>query len=413
MNDKRKLLLIVPTLHQGGQERVVVRSARLLADGYDVTIAIFDDSEIGYDTDGLNIVNLNVPSASLMLFKLVNVCRRSLKLRKLKESIKPAISYSQGGTANIVNCLSATPSEKTWTSIRCFFDVSDATKIRLYKKHADLIVCCAHDIETQIQDRYHADKTATLYNPYDCDEITADSKQDDLEIPLPETDESGRHLRYIMAMGRDDDHKMYWHMLKAFKLVQVVMPETRLVILGAGEFESYKRMIRGLGLDDEVIFTGPQSNPFKYLARGEVMWMTSRIEGFPNALVEGMALGLVPVSTNCPSGPAEILTAGGSVESCGETFEQMEDSNELKVIYGEYGVLTPAMTYERDMDFAHITEEHFNLAEVMVELLRNPERMSHYHEAAAKRAREFAYSEYHERFDELAKGSYAQDSVSH
>ncbi len=413
MSDRRKLLLIVPTLHQGGQERVVVRSARLLADEYDVTIVIFDDSDIGYDTDGLNIVNLNVPSASLSLFKLINVCRRMVKMRRLKAGLRPDISYSQGGTANIVNCLSSSPSEKTWTSIRCFFDVSDATKIRLYKKRADLIVCCAHDIETQIRDRYHADKTATLYNPYDCDEIVADSGQGDPDIDLPETDRLGRHIRYIMAMGRDDDHKMYWHMLKAFKLIQVVIPETRLVILGAGEFESYKRMIRGLGLDDEVIFTGPQSNPFKYLKRGEVMWMTSRIEGFPNALVEGMALGLVPVSTNCPSGPAEILTDGGSVESCAEAFEQMEGNDDLKAIYGEYGVLTPAMTYDRDMDFAHITEEHFNLAEVMVELLRDPEKMNRYHEAAAKRARDFGYDEYHTRFDELVKGSYAQDTVSH
>ncbi len=413
MSDKRKLLLIVPTLHQGGQERVVVRSARLLADEYEVTIAIFDDSEIGYDIDGLEIVNLDVPSASFMLFKLINVCRRSVKLRRLKERLRPDISYSQGGTANIVNCLSSTPSEKTWTSIRCFFDVSDSSKIRLYKNRADLIVCCAHDIETQIRKRYHAEQTATLYNLYDCDEIAADSMQDDLEISLPETDASGRHLRYIMAMGREDDHKMYWHMLKAFKLVQVVIPETRLVILGAGEFESYKRMVRGLGLDDEVIFTGPQNNPFKYLKRGEVMWMTSRIEGFPNALVEGMALGLVAVSTNCPSGPAEILTAGGDVESCAETFEQMEDTDDLKAIYGEYGVLTPAMTYERDMDFAHITEEHFNLAEVMVELLRDPEKMKRYREAAVKRARDFGYSEYHMKFDELVKGAYAKDTVSH
>ncbi|MCR4595945.1 MAG: glycosyltransferase [Lachnospiraceae bacterium] len=401
MSDKRKLLLIVPTLHQGGQERVVVRSARLLADEYDVTIAIFDDSDIGYDTDGLNIVNLNVPSASWKLFKAVNVIRRCVKLKKLKTDLKPDISYSHGGTASIVNCITATPDESTWVSVHSYFDVTYAAHSRLYAKRADLVVCCSHEIEKAMRSRYGISNTATLYNLYDRDELIAEGKREEPDEPLPVTDASGRRIRYIMAMGRDDDHKMFWHMIKAFKLINIVIPETRLLILGAGEYDAYKRMVLGLGLEDEVTFAGMHSNPFKYLKYGEVIWLTSRIEGFPNSLVEGMAMGLAGVSTNCPSGPAEILVEDGDTLQCAEQFEQMEDRDDLKVIYGEYGVLTPAMEFERDMDFAHITEEHFNLAEVMIELLRNEEKLRHYREAASKRAGAYGYEQYRDRFNEL------------
>ncbi|MCR5595879.1 MAG: glycosyltransferase [Lachnospiraceae bacterium] len=400
---KQKLLLIVPTLHQGGQERVVVRSARLLADKYDITIAIFDDSDIGYDTEGLDIVNLNVPSARFKLFKLINIIRRTVKLKALKKKINPDISYSQGGTAGIINCLTSSYGGAIWVGIRSFYDVNYVHINKIYKRYADLIVCCAKDIEYEMQARYNVTKTATLYNPYDCDRLLEDSKKGEPDLPLPTTDAAGKKIRYIMALGRNDDLKCYWHMIKTFKLIQLVIPEARLVIIGGGDFDPYKRMIKGLGLEDDVIFTGAQSNPFVYLKHGEILWLTSRIEGFPNALVEGMAVGLVPVAVNCPSGPAEILIENGSIYSCAEKFDMMDDSSGPKVIYGEYGVLTPSLSYDKDMDFAHITAEHFNLAEAIVDLMHDDAKMASYSKKAMERARMFGYEEYHDNFDKLVE----------
>ncbi len=434
MSDKPALLLIVPTLHQGGQERVVIRSAGLLQSDFDVTIAIFDSSDVGYDTEGLNIVDLNVPATPGPVFKVINIIKRKARLSALKKRIKPLISYSYGPSANIINALTATPDESTWCGLRNYTDVTEENQMRLFIRKADLIVCCASDIETAVIRRfglagaddeydYGAPKgkkrarTCVLYNLFDFDDIRRQAEKEDPDPGLPETCEGGRRLKYVMTMGRDDDQKMYWHMIKTFKLILTRVPEARLVIMGAGSFEAFRRMAANLGISDHVTFAGSQSNPYKYLKCGDVFWMTSRNEGFPNALVEAMAMGLAPVSTNCLTGPAEILIEYGDTYSSTRRLGEIRHSrqvisasdSEVKsnpvAIYGEYGILTPAMSRDRDMDFAHFEDEHYNLAEVMTDLLNNEEMLEKYRQAARDRSRRYNYAEYRKNFMYLATAS--------
>jgi N-acetylgalactosamine-N,N'-diacetylbacillosaminyl-diphospho-undecaprenol 4-alpha-N-acetylgalactosaminyltransferase len=82
----------------------------------------------------------------------------------------------------------------------------------------------------------------------------------------------------------------------------------QLLILGKGELESYlKEYANELGISDKVKFLGFQSNPFKYLSRSNCFVMTSESEGSPNVLVEAMACGLPIISTDCLTGPRELL----------------------------------------------------------------------------------------------------------
>lgn len=422
MSDRRKLLLIVPTLHQGGQERVVIRTAGLLADDFDITIAIFDDSDIGYDTSGLNIVNLNVPARRSNLLKMINIGLRAIRLRRLKRRLSPDICYSYGPTANLINAMTSQESGTVWIGLRNYTDALDVTRMKYCISHSSLIICCARDIETYVREKYgvlriseiatggmDATYTCVLPNLYDTDAIVEAAREDTPDYPFPEKDESGRRIRVIASMGRDDDQKMFWHMLKTFKLINTQMPESRLMILGAGTFDSYKRMAQGLGIEDMIFFAGEQRNPYKYLKHADVNWMTSRNEGFPNALVEGMALGLATVSTNCMTGPAEILIDGGDVYTSTDTFDRFLADRDESVdevypmaIFGDYGILTPAMERERDMDFAHITDEECDLAHVLVTLLKNDEMLTKYREVARRRAADYSYEAYKESFMALA-----------
>ena len=141
MEKKRKLMLISPMLHQGGFERVCITTARLLEPYFDITIVIFDSSNIGYDIEGLHIIDLNLGVQKGKIRKILNIIKRSKKLRKLKKELKPDIAYSFGPTANMANAFSKTKETKVWLGIRSYMDMGEPVKLKLFTKLADLIIC--------------------------------------------------------------------------------------------------------------------------------------------------------------------------------------------------------------------------------------------------------------------------------
>lgn len=407
---KRKLMLISPMLHQGGFERVCVTTARLLQPYFDVTIVIFDSANIAYDVEGLSIIDIQMGVRKGKLQKILNIIRRSRKVRKLKKEMQPEIAYSFGPTANMVNAFSKTGKEKVWLGLRNYTDVEEETKMRLLVKKADLIVCCSRDIEKSVKIKYKFNNTAVLYNLYDVDTIRKEAAASDPPLPFAEElKEAGRlqqepgQLRYLVSMGRDDPMKGFWHMIKAFKLVHDQIPEARLILMGAGTFQKYKTLAEHLKITDAIYFAGMRKDPYALLKYGEVYLLTSANEGFPNALVEAMTLSLAPVSTNCLTGPAEILIRNGDTASLNDQFAEKQKEKETSVIYGDYGIVVPEMQKEENLDPADITEEERNLADTVIRLLQDEKLLQSYRQAAARRAGDFTYEKYLEQFLKLAE----------
>lgn len=407
---KRKLMLISPMLHQGGFERVCVTTARLLEPYFDVTIVIFDSANIAYDVEGLSIIDIQMGVRKGKLQKILNIIRRSRKVRKLKKEMQPEIAYSFGPTANMVNAFSKTGKEKVWLGLRNYTDVEEETKMRLLVKKADLIVCCSRDIEKSVKIKYKFNNTAVLYNLYDADTIRKEAAASDPPLPFAEElkgvgslqQEPGQ-LRYLVSMGRDDPMKGFWHMIKAFKLVHDQIPEARLILMGAGTFQKYKTLAEQLKITDAIYFAGMRRDPYALLKYGEVYLLTSANEGFPNALVEAMTLSLAPVSTNCLTGPAEILVRNGDTASLNDQFTEKQKEKETSVIYGDYGIVVPEMQKEENLDPADITEEERNLADTVIRLLQDEKLLQSYRQTAARRAGDFTYEKYLEQFLKLAE----------
>ncbi|MFR3368562.1 MAG: hypothetical protein ACLTR4_15980 [Gallintestinimicrobium sp.] len=153
---KPRLLLVVPMLHQGGFERVCVRTARILRNDFEVTIAMFSDADIAYDINGLSVVNLDVPAQDGKLKKMVNVVKRTVKLRKLKKKLRPDLTYSFGPTANLINVLTPVRGQ-IWTGIRSYMDMDNPSKLKLFAKRSDQVICCseviAHDVKGKTWNR--------------------------------------------------------------------------------------------------------------------------------------------------------------------------------------------------------------------------------------------------------------------
>ena len=114
----------------------------------------------------------------------------------------------------------------------------------------------------------------------------------------------------MLGVGRLGVQKDFPTLIRAFAAVRGDT-DARLVILGEGEKRAeLEALIRDLGLAGRAALPGFADNPFSYMARADTFVLSSRFEGLPGALIQAMACGCKVVSTDCPSGPAEILRGG-------------------------------------------------------------------------------------------------------
>jgi len=114
----------------------------------------------------------------------------------------------------------------------------------------------------------------------------------------------------LLTVGRLKKVKNHALLLRAVARLKGVL-NFRLVIVGDGECElELRTLVEELGLSEDVRFAGFQSDPAPFYQSADVFVLSSDYEGFGNVIVEALACGTPVVSTNCPSGPSEILNDG-------------------------------------------------------------------------------------------------------
>lgn len=385
---KKKIMLIVPMLHQGGFERICALTGKLLKDRQEVYLVIFSDKDMIYDVTGVNLINLDLGAVDSKVGKMLNVVKRVRQLKKLKKKLGIDISYSFGLTANLANALSKCQ-EKVWVGIRGYGALQETKKMQLFCKKADVVVSCTKVMDEDINAMFTPKASVVLYNPCNLEEINRLAKE--------ATEEKfdtflSRPGKLIVSMGREDDLKCFWHLIKSFYLLKKELLDARLMIIGEGEYTEYRKLAEDLGIEKDILFTGVQKNPFALLAKADVYALTSETEGFPNALIEAMACGLPCVSVNCKTGPAEILN---------EDFEKC--SRQDQVYQGDYGIITPIFTGEKNLQPDCFTKEEEIFAEEMRKLLQDEKLLSHYKEKAMHRAGDFGMEAYVSNIEMLIK----------
>ena len=170
---------------------------------------------------------------------------------------------------------------------------------RLFYPRADAVIAVSDGIARDLIDNYcvPADRIVVIPNPIDVAEVRAKAAElgDAISSPRP----------LVVAMGRLVPNKNFGMLIDAF--ARLDGPGT-LLILGEGPLrEELQTQVDRAGLGDRVQLQGFQANPFATIAAADCYVLPSNGEGFPNGLIEAMIIGTPVVSTNCHSGPAEIL----------------------------------------------------------------------------------------------------------
>lgn len=364
----KNIALITMTLQGGGAERSAADLSLIFTKG-GFRVYIFTDSSINaeYEYAGTLVdfkFNLPAKDKENHLRHKVN----ELKRLKTEYNIDNAVSFMQW--ANYLNILSKGRERVILTthsvnSVYAKYENtifwSEDTFRNLYQ-YADLVTFPSEYCRKDWVEHY-GDKngiTRTVYNPVHRMGVCSGDIKDNV----------------VIAIGRMQCIKRQWHLLKAFRLVKDMCPDSRMVILGDGELRpKFKEIIEQFGLSDDVEMPGNVKNVEDYLSKAKVFAMTSRCEAMPCSVLEALSAGVPVVSCDSP---------GGIREELGISYEQ---KNITVPFMGDCGIITP---YIRENSMDEISREEEIFACEIVHLLKDNELRDKMAAAAVRRVQKFS-----------------------
>lgn len=340
ISKKPKLAFYLPSLNGGGAERVNVNLVNELGKiGYsvDLVLAKYEGVYKSKLSPLVNVVDLKSSGVLNSFFRYVAYLRNE----------KPDVVISSLNYANIVTIVACRFTFNKIKTIVCehttftesiarcgiiYRSVIGALVKFLYKK-SDAIVAVSDGVSDDLS-RYTGignDKIFRIYNPVISAEI---SNVDDLthlgELKI------NFDIPTVISVGRLSRAKDYETLIRAFDLLTKKI-DCQLLILGEGELRNeLESLAISLGISEKVIMPGFVSNPYALMRKSSVFVLSSAWEGLPTVLIEAMACGCPIVSTNCKSGPDEILEngkwgmlvpVGDYISLCDAIFDTMECTN--------------------------------------------------------------------------------------
>lgn len=316
MQDSETLAFYVPSLTVGGAERVTVTVANGLARrGYDVDLVVSYLEGAFYEevSDDVTIVDLETKK-----IPGIGIGASVPQLASYLRDRSPAMLFSQMTYANdvclLTNALSGSEAV-TVPTVHNTYGMQVDRKEKLIQElargladQADQFVAVSEGVAESVVEHIGVDRSdvSVLHNPIPVSDIRDQASEDIDHEWLTDPD-----VDVVLGVGRLARQKDYGTFLRAFERVHAQRPATRAIIVGRGsKREELEALTRRLGLSDVVSFEGFVDNPYGYMSGADLLAMSSIHEGLPTVLIEALACGCPVVSTDCPSGPREILQDG-------------------------------------------------------------------------------------------------------
>jgi glycosyltransferase involved in cell wall biosynthesis len=312
-DDDHRLAFFLPSLQGGGAERAMCRLAMGFAKrrvAVDLVLAKKMGPYLQEIPETVRVIDLN---ASRVLASVPGLIRY---LRNEKPScLVSALSHTNVVAifSHLVTKSSAklivsehTPLFQAQANASFLRDRFLPFFIRALYSRANHIIAVSRGVADQLAVLgVPRDKIAVIHNP-----VVDAELYEKAEEAVDHSWFAPRAPPVILAAGRLAKEKDFQTLVRAFSLVRKARP-LRLMILGEGQSRAeLYHLAQLLDIANDVSLPGFVDNPYKYMKRAKAFALSSLFEGFPNVLIEAMACGAPIISTDCPSGPAEILENG-------------------------------------------------------------------------------------------------------
>ncbi len=312
-----RLLFVLPSLGGGGAERVVTHLLRRFSQrGYGTSLLTFADAD-----DYPGSLPLEVERISLGKRGTLDAARVLLRFVRILRVEPPTVLVSFLHYANILSVVARTLSARRFRLVisERNFPPSYLDEVRFRRlvtllirktyRRADALVAVTNGIADCLARDFAVprERISVVPNPVPVGKLRklADS-------PMP-SHQSPPFERYVLFVGRLSRQKRPDRLLRVFRRIADDIPGVGLVVAGTGELDGAVRELAvELGVEHRVAFLGFVANPYPLMRRAEVLCLTSDYEGFPNVLLEAMANGCPVVSTDCLTGPGELIEHGVS-----------------------------------------------------------------------------------------------------
>ncbi|MCL1463446.1 glycosyltransferase [Argonema galeatum] len=354
--------IFIPNLFGGGVERVIINLIRAFVEqglSVDLVLLRVEGPYLSLVPKEVRIVNLKSKRLLSSLPALV---------RYLKEN-KPSVLLSAMEDINIVALWArrlAGVSTRVVVSVHNTLSQESQNSTELKRRiapyltrwfypSADAIVAVSQGSAEDLASLgLSKERIKVIYNPV----VTPELFEKATESPDHSWFKPGEPP-VILGVGRLEKQKDFATLIRAFAIVKQQRP-VRLMILGEGKERPYlEALVQELGIAENVALPGFVANPYAYMATSAVFVLSSLFEGLPTVLIEALAAGTPVVSTDCKSGPAEILSNGeygklvpvgdikGMAEAIASTLDSPPDAEALRQKAAEFSLDKAVVKYRQ------------------------------------------------------------------
>ena len=338
-----KILFFIYSLGSGGAERVTAELASYWAKlGHKITIVTIADRSFDFYTldPSIKKISLNLANKSSgILSAIINNIFIITKLNKIIKRESPHATIAMMSTASIL--LALTPAKNTIKigSERIYPPAVPLGKVwefmrKASYKNLDTVVAQTTEIKEWIKQNTNAKNICIIANP-----ISLPLKNTEPYAEIPKSNSN-----HILAVGRLEVQKGFDMLIEAFSQISSKHPKWELTIVGEGTQRAVlQTKIDQLKLQLKIHLLGQAGNISDWYKRSDIFVMSSRFEGFPNALVEALAHGLPSISFDCKSGPNDIilnnkngiLVEDGNIEKLAIAMSQLINNEQMRKEYAK------------------------------------------------------------------------------